>query len=219
MTDEEVAQLISNEFIVKSLGITEQYLEIHQPVYDSSLLKIDRIDREKQSGIIIAYLPVKDEYFFFAVYIDPIKKEIFNIATEPRNMVTLRATSEELTSNELQSFLKLIPDKTWNKGDLKSRGKAIFDFSCVEYTLNPEPDEFEDKLLKLLTVLQKNKDDVIALGLNAHTYIQVIMDFHNGNQLLGSASIDLESIKIMNDLNLLYQFRYYSMGTTFQVNN
>jgi hypothetical protein len=207
MTDKEVTQLINNEFKVKSLGVTEQYLEIHQPVYDNGELKIERIDREKQD-VIIAYLPVKDEYFFFAVYIDPIKKEIFNVGTESRNIVTLRATSEKFTSNELQSFLKLSPDKTWNKGDIKSRGKSVYNFSCVEYELNPEPDKFEDKLRKLLNQLQKDRESILALGMNADTYIQIIMDFHAGNQLLGSASIDLECIKIMNELNLQISFDF-----------
>lgn len=129
MTDEEVAQLINNEFTFRTLGVTEQYHEIHQPVYEKGQLKIDRIDREKQQDQIIAYLPVEGEYFFFAVYIDLINKEIFNIGTESRNTICLRVISEELTSIELQSFTKLTVGKSWNKGDLKPNKKSTYNLA------------------------------------------------------------------------------------------
>ncbi len=127
MTDEEVYQLVNNEFISKTLGVTEQYLKIHQPVYVNGHPKIDRIDREKEPDLIIAYLPVKDEYFYFAVYIDTLKKEIFNIGTESRNIISFMTTSEILTSKELLSFVNFTPTETWNKGDLKQNKKTRLD--------------------------------------------------------------------------------------------
>jgi hypothetical protein len=161
-------------------------------------------------------LPIKDEYFFFAVYIDKLKKEIQNIGTESRNIVRLRATSEELTSDELRAFLKITPTEAWNKGDLKSFGKSVFKFSGVDYTPNPEPDEFEDKLQKLLKLLQKHKEELLALESVAYTYIDVIMDFHRGNQLLGGVSIDLNCIKTMNNLNLKIDFYFTAWGKPFK---
>jgi hypothetical protein len=92
MTDEQVKNLIRDELINKTLGVTEQYLEIHEVVYDAGELKIDRIDREDEKGLIIAYLPIKDEYFSLAVYIDGNENIIQNIGTESRNKVLLRAT-------------------------------------------------------------------------------------------------------------------------------
>jgi len=67
MTDEQVKNLIRAELTQKTLGVTEQYLEIHEVVYETGELKIDRIDREDEEGLIIAYLPIKDEYFSLAV--------------------------------------------------------------------------------------------------------------------------------------------------------
>jgi hypothetical protein len=106
MDDEEVSELIVKEFFEKKLGVTEQYFKIHEPVYINGLPKIDRIDREFRDNLIIAYLPVKEEYFYFAVYIDTEKKEIFNIGTESRNLVCFRATSEDMDSIGLQVFYK-----------------------------------------------------------------------------------------------------------------
>ncbi len=70
MTDEQVIDIIEKEFKSKTLGVTEQYLEIHSPIYIDHKLKVDRIDREKGDESIIAYLPVLNEKFYFAVYID-----------------------------------------------------------------------------------------------------------------------------------------------------
>ena len=216
MSDEEVSQLIIKEFFEKTLGVTEQYLEIHEAVYVDGRLIIDRIDRESYPDLIIAYLPVKDEYFSFAVYIDLEKKEIFNIGTESRNLVCLRATSEILTSTELQSFTKLKASKTWNKEDFKPNKKSRYTFSCIEFSPNPEPDSFEDKLKKLISFLEKDKNGVLELISHSNAYIQVIMDFHAGNQLLGNALINLESIRKLNELNLEVSFDFTVWGRPFK---
>ena len=218
MNDEDILRLIKAEFIEKTLGVTRQYLEIHQPVYENGGPRIDRIDREKEPDCVTAYLPVEDEYFFFAVYIDPIKKEIYSIGTESRNWITFRATSESLSAKELMSFVKFSPTRSWNNGDLKKNGRVKHKCSAIEYTPNPEPDEFEDKLPKLLVELQKDKDGILALTKqpDVSAYIQIIMDFHHGNQLLGSATIDSECIKMINELNLEISFDFTAWGVPFK---
>ncbi len=82
--------------------------------------------------------------------------------------------------------------------------------------MTPEPDEFEDKLQKLLTLLQKDKEGILALKKHANTFINVIMDFHKGNQLLGSTSVNLECIKIMSELNLEINFDFTAWGNPFK---
>lgn len=216
MTDEEVALLVKNEFAIKSLGVTEQYLEIHEPLYVDGELKIERIDRETRPNLIIAYLPVKDEYFHFAVYIDTEKREVFNVGTESRNMVYLRATSDTMDLAQLCKLCNLTPTKAWNKGDLKPNKKLAYKFSCVEFEPNPEPDEVEDKLKKLLLYLQNDKPGVHELVTKANAYVQVIMDFHAGNQILGSAGINLECIKLLADLNLEISFDITAWGEPFK---
>ena len=69
MTDQQVIELIESEFKERTLGVTDQYLEIHSPIYIGNHLKVDRIDRDGDDDIIIAYLPVLDGKFYFVVYI------------------------------------------------------------------------------------------------------------------------------------------------------
>src|SRR6187402_337580 len=214
MTDKEVVELIEKEFTEKTLAVTEQYLDIHQPIYKNGQLVISRIDRE-DTDTIIAYLPVNDEYFFFAVYIDIASKELVSITTESRNTVSLIAISEILNSNEIQTFTTIKANETWNKGDFKLNSKLKHAFSGIEFLPNPEPDEIEDKLNKLLMVLQQDKSGIRTLASNCNAFVQVTMDFHRGNQILGSALLCLDDIQILNELNLKVRFDFTAWGEPF----
>lgn len=214
MTDEQAITLIEKEFQEKTFGVTGQYLEIHQPIFLNNKLQIDRIDREHNS-LIIAYLPVQDERFYFAVYIDLNLGEIINIGTEAGNWVYFFATSENLTENELKSFTTLSVYDSWNKGDLKKNGRSARRFSALKIMLNTEPDEFEDKLSKLLNYLETDEKGVRELVEKAEGYIQVAMEIHNGNGMIGGPSINRESIARMNRLGLSIDFDLYVRGNSF----
>lgn len=216
MTDIEISKLILNEFVEKNLGVTSQYLEIHEPIYENKQLKIDRIDREKNDDIIIAYLPVKKEHFFFSVYLDKKTGEIFNVDTEPRNTVSLIFVSENMTSKELKKLTKLNCQEFWNKEDKKPHRKAFYRFSGIEFCPNPEPDEFEDKLEKLLTFLEGDREGILSLSTKSNGYIYVLIDFHRGTQLLGSMSIGSETLKRINGLNLKIDFQIAAWGNSFK---
>jgi len=216
MADEEVSELIVKEFFEKKLGVTEQYFKIHEPVYINGLPKIDRIDREFRDNLIIAYLPVKEEYFYFAVYIDTEKKEIFNVGTESRNLVCFRATSEDMDSIGLQSFTKLKATRGWNKGDFKPNRKLQYNFSFIEFNPNPEPDTVEDKLKKLIDLIETDKNGIIELISHSNAYIQVIMDFHWGNQVLGNLFINSDTIRKLNELNLEVSLDFAAWGNHFE---
>jgi hypothetical protein len=215
MTNEEVVLLIENEFLSKTLGATAQYLEIHQPALKDGKIRIERIDREKEDDLIIVYLPVVDEYFYFAVYIDAKKKDIFNVGMESRNTVYFRAESEIINLDILQSFTTLQPTRAWNIGDLRPDGRRIYNFNCIEFTPNPEADEFEDKLEKLLTFLQKDIEGVRTLAANANAFVQVIMDFHAGNQRLGGMAISSKHVQLLSSLNLAIYFDVTAWGEPF----
>lgn len=215
MTDDQVIELIEKEFKEKILGVTEQYLEIHSPIYTGNKLKIERIDRDPKDNYVIAYLPVLDERFYFAVYINTLTNEITGIGTEAFHRVYFRATSETLSADQLKEMIKLTVTDFGNKGDLRKNGKANHKFSKIEILPNPEPDEFEDKLKKLLSYLEQDRDGIKRLVDNANGYIQVAMDIHNGNGMIGGPTIDTDDIKRMNDLGLSINFDLYVGGNSF----
>ena len=216
MTDEQAIAIIEDEFRQKTLAVTEQYLEIHSPVYVDNKIKVDRIDRESKDEYIIAYLPVQDERFYFAVYINTKTSEVTGVTTEAFHRVYFRATSESLTIDELKAMTHLVPTETWNKGDLRKSGNSHYTFSNFTILPNPEPDEFEDKLKKLLDLLEQDKEGVKRLSEKAHGYIQVAMDIHNANGMIGGPHLDTSDISRMNELGLSIDFDLYIGGNLFK---
>jgi hypothetical protein len=216
MTDIEISKLIVKKFEEKTLGVTSQYLQKHQPIYENVQLKIDRIDREKNDDTIIVYLPVKNEYFFFSVYIDKKSGKIFSIGTESRNLVSAIFASDTMTSSELKLLTRLNCQEFWNKGDKKPNRQSIYKFSGIEFFPNPEPDEVEDKLEKLLSFLETDKERILSLSTKANGYVKVLMDFHGGNQLLGGMSLDSEIINRISALGLSIDFQITVWGNSFK---
>lgn len=216
MTDQQAIELIEKEFKDKTLGVTEQYLEIHNPIYADNKLKVVRIDRDRKDELIIAYLPVLDEKFYFAVYINTKTNEITGVGTEAYHRVYFRATSETLSADDLKAMTCLTPTECWNKGDLRKSGRSNHTFSNFAIMPNPEPDEFEDKLKKLLNFLEQDKDGVKRLVDKANGYIQVAMDIHNGNGMIGGPNIDTGDIHKINELGLSINFDLYVGGSSFK---
>jgi hypothetical protein len=130
--------------------------------------------------------------------------------------VFFSATSETLSFEHLSSLTTLKPSKGWSKGDVKNAGKSFHRFSSFHFEPNPEPDEFEDKLKKLLDALEEDKKGVLALASQADTLIQVGSIFHNGNTLLGGHYITKENIKRMAALELSIDFDLYAKGNFFK---
>ncbi|PKK38379.1 hypothetical protein BWI96_00940 [Siphonobacter sp. SORGH_AS_0500] len=214
MTDQQVIELIEKEFKEKTLGVTEQYLEIHIPIYIDGNLKIDRIDREKKGELIIAYLPVFNERFYFAIYIDIVTNDIISIGTEAHNCVSFRADSAKFNLEELATMTFLDSTDGRNKGDKK--GTGFWEESTIFFEPNPEPDEFEDKLKKLLDFLESDREGTKHLVRNAGGYIQVTMEMHNGNSMLGGPHIDTNALKRMSDLGLGINFDLCVGGKSFK---
>ena len=81
---------------------------------------------------------------------------------------------------------------------------------------NPEPDEFEDKLRKLLDFLEQDEAGIRDLVDKAEGYIQVAMDIHNGNGMIGGPTINIDCISRMKNLGLEINFDLYVGGTSFK---
>jgi hypothetical protein len=216
MTDQQAIELIENEFKEKKLAVTEQYLEIHSPIYVDNKLKVCRIDRDRKDRTIVSYLPVLNEKFYFAVYINTKTNEVISLGTEAYHRVCFRAVSETLSADELKAMTRLIPTEFWNKGDLRKGGKSKYIFSHFIILPNSEPDEFEDKLKKLLDCLEQDKKGIKRLVDLANGHIQVSSDTHNGNGMIGGYNIDADDIRRMNDLDLSINFDLHVGGNSFK---
>lgn len=90
MTESEIIALIQTEIEKKDWGFTEQFLEIHSPVYINDTVKIENIINANNE--VTVYLPIVGQRFHLIFYIDPTTKDIAGISTEPYISVYFIAT-------------------------------------------------------------------------------------------------------------------------------
>ncbi|MDP4265398.1 MAG: DUF4279 domain-containing protein [Bacteroidota bacterium] len=221
MTNTVLIQKATEEIKAKTFGTTEQFLEIHEIVYEDNNPKVARVDRDKKDGTAIVYFPVKDEKFYLAVYLNTEPEvSIRGVGTESYNSVYFHASSEILTLEQLSQMTTLKSSLGRNKGDEKrsknGRTRIVWKNSTIFFEPNPEPDEFEDKLKKLLDYLDQDKEGVARLVDEARGSIQVAIEFHNGNTMLGGPHINKEVINRMAGLNLEIDFDLYVGGKFFK---
>jgi len=220
MTDTLIIKKAIEEVESKTFGVTEQFLDIHQLIYENEKPKIARIDKEKNDGTVIVYFPVKGERFFLAVGLDTIPEvSVSWVDTENYCCVYFRAYSDNLSLEQLSQMTTLKSTGGRCKGTPRRPigGTGIlWKQSTIFFEPNPEADEFNDKLKKLLDYLEQDKVGVAKLVNEASGYIQVAIEFHNGNTMLGGPHIDLEHIKRMANLNLEINFDLYVSGNKFK---
>jgi hypothetical protein len=217
MADNLIIEKAIEEIKAKRFGTTEQLLEIHEVVYVDNKPQVLRVDTEYDDETAIVYFPIKDEKFYLAVWLDT-KPEISvrGVGTENFNRVYLKAISDDLSFKELSSLTTLKLTSGWSKSDARKSGNSFYNFTALHFEPNPEPDEFEDKLKKLLDFLEKDKEGIIALADKANVQIQVATIFHNGNTMLGGHHLDKDIIKRLAALNLEIDFDLYAEGNFFK---
>jgi len=217
MTDTQLIQIATKEIKDQTWGVTQQFLEVHEIVYEDGKPKVARVDHDKKDGIVIIYFAVKGERFYFAFHFhNPEDLTITGIYVEPYSAVYLNATSDKLSLQELKALTMFKPLREVNKGDLKKRGQLVEKYSYIQIEPNPEGDEFEDKLEKLLDFLEQDREGVARLVNEANGYIQAAIIFHNGNAMLGGPTVSMQNIKRMAALNLEINFDLYAEGNAFK---
>ncbi len=217
MTDTLIIEKAIGEIQSKRFGTTEQLLEVHEVVYVDGKPKVLRVDTEADDGTAIVYFPLKDEMFYLAVWLDTRPEvAVRAVGTEDYHAVYLKVISDDLSFQELSALTILKPTGGWSKGDPRKSGKSFYNFSAFHFEPNPEPDEFEDKLRKLLDFLEQDKDGIVLLVERASVEIQVATVFHNGNTMLGGHHLDKVTIKRLAALNLEVDFDLYAEGNLFK---
>jgi len=216
MSNTLIIEKATEEIEAKTFAATQQLLEVHQVIYVDDKPKVARVDTEKEEGTAIVYFPVVDEKLFVAVYLDTLPEiSVRHIDTQAYHSVYFRATSKEISFEDLKALTTLKPTGGWNKGDKKKYGNLCYGFSALKLEPNPGADEFDDKIKKLLDFLGQDKGGVRALVEKAEGYIQVATNFHNGNTMLGGHHLSREIINRMASLNLAIDFDIYADGNKF----
>jgi hypothetical protein len=217
MTDFEITKVAIEEIETKAWGTTQQFLQIHELIYEEDSPKILHIDKDESNGTAIVYFPVKDEEFYFAVSVATTPTiNVRWVDTEAMHRVYFRATSEDLDFEQLASLTTLKPTGGWKKGERKKYGNSVYKYSSIEFLPNPEPDAFDDKIHKLLDFLERDIDGIRRLANIGGGQIQVASIFHNGNTMLGGYHLDKRLLSRLDALEVEIDFDLYAEGRFFK---
>lgn len=204
------------ETAAKNFDVTKAFLKVHKLVYVDKKPVVARVDTDKNDGTAIVYFSVKDQKFYFAVYVEIEPETLVSwVATEPYYCIYFKATSEKFDLQQLASMTTLKPTSSINKGDKRGRGTVVWKYSKIQFEPNPEADEFEDKLLKLLAFLEQDKEGVKTLVEKAKGYIQVATSFHNADTMLGGHQLNKNTISRMAALHLGIDFDLHADGKSY----
>jgi hypothetical protein len=209
----QIHEAVEREINQKNLSATANHLANHKPIYKKDKLQISRVDNEKEGNIAVAYLPVEGQEFYFALSIDTDAGKIISFDTEANHKVIFRATSVFLSSKELEEFISLKPTNSWSKGQKNPNANFDYFFSALTIEGSDLPDEPEDKLEKLMALLEKDKAGICNLASNSNAFIQVVSHHYISNGQLNSISLSKEIIKRISDLGLEINFETYIDGS------
>ncbi|MEG0188604.1 MAG: DUF4279 domain-containing protein, partial [Algoriella sp.] len=79
-----------------------------------------------------------------------------------------------------------------------------------------KPNDFYSKISELIDELKIDKIGIQKLIEKANGYIQVVMEFHNGNGMIGGPNLTEKIIKSLSDLNLSIDFDLYISGNEYK---
>ncbi|MBT1706526.1 DUF4279 domain-containing protein [Chryseosolibacter indicus] len=218
MFEEQVLIKVTKEIQDRTKGFTDEFLKVHDIVFVEGRPKIERIDKEREDEIVVAYLLVKEASFYLALYFD--NKENLNLlgaGTEPYSSVYFCANSSELNVDDLSALTTLGVIARWTKGQKEQNGPGFHNYSRIEIESNPGPDDVVNKIKKLLDILEKDKDGIKRLVDTAFGNVQVDMRFHVGNKMLfGAPKLDNKTINRLSELDLSLRFNLYAEGKFFK---
>jgi len=215
MTETGIQQLIARELAAKTMGVVEQFLEVHTVVIRNDAPVIARICRAPEERLTSVYLPVEKEKFYFVFFLDTARKVVEWAQVEPFHSILLEARADTPTAAGLADLTTLTPTSQHDQGAIRFAALR-HELSAVRFLPNPEPDTFERKLTNLLDYLEQDAAGIQALAATAEEcFIRVVTIFHNGNGMLGGHTLNARSLRRISALGLEVVFDLYAEGKRF----
>ncbi len=209
----EIKETIEKEIKDRHLSATAKYLKMYNPVYQKSKLQFASIDKPKDGNVVVAYLPVEGQQFYFAVSVDIDAGRVISFSTESHYIIFLRATSILHKSETLRSFTTLTPTQYWDKGDKNPNANFDYFYSAITFEDKSNVGSLEEKLDVFLSMVEQDKEGIKKLSNASNLYIQVIARHCIADGNLSSFTWSKEMLKRLYELNLEVNIEQY-VGNT-----
>ncbi len=170
--NETLIKIAKMEILHPTNNFVKDELHLHELVYEDSSPVPERVGIDDFATTHAVYFKVKEQPYFFAIYINKESLSVNGAGTENGNQIYFTATSEQLSLEEMSNYLSLSPLTGWNKGDLRRSGKSRHSFSRLIFDpFESNAYDFEGKLRILLEFLQNDHTGIKRLAKHADTYI------------------------------------------------
>lgn len=207
-------EVAREEVIKKEFGTTQQYLWVHEVVFENGLPKIERVDDDFSANLVAVYFPLKDVDFFLEVHVRKAPKiEVDFVWTENAYKIYLSVTSKTLTYDELTSKIKLRPLDGWSIGEIGHNWRR---YTSSHFSFEPIKNnayDFEKKLELLLDEIEKDADSILLLWKEADIGINVCRYQYVGGN--AGTHLSAETIKRLAGLNLSIDIDTYIQWIPF----
>lgn len=216
MENDQLIAIATEEIKNPVFGVTEQFLQVHEVAYEGGKPVVAGIKVIDETDAAV-YFSVKGEKFHLVIYLDTKPEiQVRWADIEDYCRVYFRATSKELTFQQLAALTTLPPNEGWSKGDKRKNSTNLYTFSSLELALPQEPGAFEDNIGPLLNILEQDPVSIRQLVELFGGGIQAHIIFHNGNTMPGGAHLDQLAIRRLAALNLSIDFDLYAEGNFFE---
>jgi hypothetical protein len=205
----EIKEAVEREINDRNLSASAHHLKLHQPVYNKGKLQFAAVDKAREGNIVVAYLPVAEQPFYFAVSVNTDAARVISFATEAGYTIFLRATSIVHTAEVLKSFTTLIPSRSWSKGDKNPDSNFDFFFSAITFEDQSGAGLLEDKLDAFLNVLEQDTTGIQKLVADSNVYLQIIAHHSISDDNISSFVWSRDLLKRLVALNLEVNVEQY----------
>ncbi|NGZ74563.1 DUF4279 domain-containing protein [Saccharibacillus alkalitolerans] len=209
---EAIRKAALREASEQSLAVSRQLLGHQELERENGVPVIAGILEEPGERVAAVYFPVKEERYFFVVYVDTEPEVSLRFAgMDSGSRVYCRIVSETLDLPELLRLIPLEPNKTWQKGTrVSERSEALRSFSGMAI----EPDrrlyiEAERKLERLLEVLETRAS---AFPLSGDSTAHVQIAYYGYKEQMGGVHLSTALMSRLAALGLELDLDLYAGG-------
>lgn len=206
---QSASEIACKEVLSPTLGIVEQFLDVHKIVMVNGVPSIARIDDTKAPEFFRVYFHVEKEPYFFVICVVKSTENYLVVNwsdVEADVSVDLTVSSDLMAPDAITQQIGIKPTSTRKKGELPRPNSRPCPINI--WTFEPQkdfPDELECKLNFLLDQLENVATRISSISQQCEVYIGISyrgyqnqmwgwhLDTHTMSRILSlSADVDLD---------------------------
>jgi hypothetical protein len=199
--NEKLINAVSEELRCPAWAGTEQCLEVFQVEYEGDNPIVEHIEIDEIENYADVYVRVKNESFYLHIRFDISDVvEIASVHTAPYIRIDFSLRSEDLSVEQLLSFISIEPSEVTRRDDYLGDGDSYNEISFLSFS---HPGRIHSKLNYLLDVLETDSSGIknlIQATKSNNLFVTIV--FHAGNSNLVGLYVEDHAMKRLAALGL-----------------